>query len=134
MICFVVMGFTKIVEGFFILFCFVLFCFVLLCFVFILLSFSYYFFNLHKSLQPQTQTKTNNSKYEGEFKQDHMNGLGELTFVDGSYAGEFKKGEFDGVGVREWNDGRYYKGSWKKVRKGRGGGRLFWVLIFFFFH
>ena len=128
MICFVGMEFMRIMGGNYLFF----FSFSLFL-LFICLT--------HHTPHPPT-TKIL-SKYEGEFKQDHMNGFGELTFEDGTYAGEFKKGEFDGVGVREWNDGRYYKGSWRKVSLGRGfmfcfvfvflDGVEFCLTFFFFF-
>ena len=56
----------------------------------------------------------NLDKYEGEFKDDKMNGYGIYTFVDGEqYKGEFKDDNMNGQGVLTYQNGNCYKGEWK---------------------
>jgi hypothetical protein len=61
-------------------------------------------------------------KYEGEFSNGKRQGLGRMTYVDGStYEGEFKNGLRDGTGTAVFKDGSQYVGEWKAdLRNGHG--------------
>jgi hypothetical protein len=51
-------------------------------------------------------------KYEGEFKDGEINGIGKLTMVNGNkYEGEFKNGEMSGNGKYTWASGNEYEGN-----------------------
>jgi hypothetical protein len=50
--------------------------------------------------------------YEGEFKQDHRNGRGRLTVLNGiTYVGEFQNDRFEGDGVLTFTNGKTYSGK-----------------------
>lgn len=63
-----------------------------------------------------------NGVYEGEFKDDKMNGKGIYRWNDaGMYYGEWKDGHQHGKGTQSWADGSVYDGEWKEGNKhGRG--------------
>ena len=45
------------------------------------------------------KTWKNGSKYQGEWRDDEMNGFGTYTFKSGkNYTGDFRDGNFDGKG------------------------------------
>lgn len=53
-------------------------------------------------------------QYNGNWKDDMMNGYGEYTFSSGSiYKGTFKDNLFDGNGEYVFADGSKYNGEWK---------------------
>lgn len=64
----------------------------------------------------------NGYKYEGEFKEDHFHGSGELTLPDGSrYEGEWVRGQKHGCGLFISPDGLTYSGQWQNgMREGNG--------------
>ena len=48
------------------------------------------------------------SKFVGEYKDGERNGQGTETFSNGGkYVGEFKDGKFHGQGTKTWSDGMY---------------------------
>ena len=54
------------------------------------------------------------SKYVGEWKDDHAYGQGTLTFVTGDkYVGEFRDGKFHGQGTYTFEDGSVEEGMWE---------------------
>ena len=61
-------------------------------------------------------------KYIGEVKNGKPNGLGSLTYPDGSkYVGEYKDGKRHGQGTSTWSDGRKYVGEYKDgIPNGQG--------------
>ena len=64
-------------------------------------------------------------KYEGDYKNNKMEGKGILFFENGDkYEGEFLKDKFNGKGVYTWNDGNIYEGGFKDDFK-EGKGKLF---------
>ena len=55
-----------------------------------------------------------NITYEGQFSGGYFQGLGKLTFPDGStYYGEFVKDNINGHGRAEYSNGNSYVGYWK---------------------
>ena len=53
-------------------------------------------------------------QYEGEFKSNCRDGIGEERYKDGSiYQGEFKNGLKHGIGTYFWKDESKYEGEWK---------------------
>jgi hypothetical protein len=67
-------------------------------------------------------TKSWNIIYEGEWKDDNINGKGKMTFIDGSsYEGEFKEGKKEGKGTYNHISGTKYEGEWKNgMMNGKG--------------
>ena len=61
-------------------------------------------------------------KYQGDVKNGKPNGLGSLTYPDGSkYVGEYKDGKLNGQGTSTWSDGRKYVGEYRDgERTGQG--------------
>ena len=58
--------------------------------------------------------KDTHPKYQGQVKDGEPNGLGSLTYPDGSkYVGEYKDGKLNGQGTSTWSDGRKYVGEYK---------------------
>ncbi len=56
-------------------------------------------------------------RYEGEWKNDEMDGNGVYHFASGaSYEGGFQSGQFQGEGVYRWADGKRYEGGWSRSR------------------
>lgn len=58
--------------------------------------------------------------YEGEFKNNHLDGKGKLILSDKttSYTGMFKNNRMHGLGVYDWGDGvRIYIGTYIKDKK-----------------
>ena len=54
----------------------------------------------------------NSDIFQGQFKNDKMNGHGVYKYADGAiYEGEFKYGKKNGHGVYTWTDGSKYKGQ-----------------------
>jgi len=52
--------------------------------------------------------------YDGQWKDDIMQGEGTLTFTDGSsYTGAFLDGQFTGQGKYKWPSGAVYSGLWR---------------------
>ena len=60
--------------------------------------------------------------YKGDVENGKPNGLGSLTYPDGSkYVGEFKDGKLNGQGTSTWSDGRKYVGEYKDgIPNGQG--------------
>lgn len=55
------------------------------------------------------------SYYEGEFKDDEINGIG--TYYDShkgtEYSGQWRMGEKHGKGLLKYSDGSHYNGEWE---------------------
>jgi hypothetical protein len=66
--------------------------------------------------------KDTHPKYQGQVKDGKPNGLGSLTYPDGSkYVGEYKDGKRHGQGTSTWSDGRKYVGEYKDgIPNGQG--------------
>ena len=66
--------------------------------------------------------KDTHPKYQGQVKDGKPNGLGSLTYPDGSkYVGEYKDGKKHGQGTSTWSDGRKYVGEYKDgIPNGQG--------------
>jgi len=66
--------------------------------------------------------KETQPKYQGQVKDGKPNGLGSLTYPDGSkYVGEFKDGKKHGQGTFTWSNGKKSVGEWKDgERNGQG--------------
>jgi hypothetical protein len=61
-------------------------------------------------------------KYEGEFYNGKRQGMGKMTYTDGStYDGQFKDGLRDGAGTAVFRDGSQYVGEWKADRRNGHG-------------
>jgi len=62
-------------------------------------------------------TFPNGSQYVGNFKDDNMNGQGTYTFSDGTqYIGQWIDGKLNGLGTYSYTDGTRYKGDWSNGR------------------
>ena len=60
----------------------------------------------------------NRCGYEGEWKNDNMDGYGIYYFSDGrKYLGEWKNNYMEGFGIYIWNNGKKYYGFFKKGTK-----------------
>jgi len=56
--------------------------------------------------------------YKGDVENGKPNGLGVITFLDGSkFVGEYKDGEQNGQGTETYPSGSMYVGEWKDGRK-----------------
>lgn len=57
----------------------------------------------------------NGDRYDGEWTDDKMHGIGKYTFGDGGhvYNGSFKDGKEDGIGTLRFAFGDVYEGEWK---------------------
>ena len=65
-------------------------------------------------------------KYQGQVKEGKPNGLGSLTYPDGSnYVGEYKDGKLNGQGTSTWSDGRKYVGEYKDGKPNGQGTHSF---------
>lgn len=71
------------------------------------------------------------ASYEGEFKDNKINGYGTMIFWNASskYQGNFKDNKMDGDGIMIYANGHTYKGEWKnnemiKVREGTKSRRI----------
>lgn len=52
-------------------------------------------------------------QYEGEFKDNLMNGFGNYAFADGkTYQGYYLEDKKHGYGIYKWTDGKSYQGWW----------------------
>jgi len=70
--------------------------------------------------------KDTHPKYQGQVKDGKPNGLGSLTYPDGSkYVGEFKDGKQHGQGTWTSTEGQKYVGEWKDGKK-HGQGTETW--------
>ena len=66
----------------------------------------------------------NGNVYEGEIKNNLMNGHGTHTWPDGTqYVGNWDNGERTGHGTQTWPDGQEYVGNWNNGQK-NGQGTL----------
>ena len=65
--------------------------------------------------------KGTHTKYEGDVENGKPNGLGVITFLDGSkFVGEYKDGKQHGQGTETYPSGSKYVGEWKDgVRNGQ---------------
>lgn len=64
-------------------------------------------------------------RYEGEWKQDKMEGKGKFTWKDKrSYEGHYKDGKKSGHGVMIWPSGVKYVGEWQNGQQ-NGQGKLY---------
>jgi len=75
-------------------------------------------------------TYPDGSKYVGEFKDGKQNGQGTYTFgkgkwEGGKYVGEFKDGKYNGQGTFTKKNGKKYVGEWKDGRKDGQGTDIF---------
>lgn len=58
------------------------------------------------------------SIYEGEMKDDMLNGQGTIKFANGNkYVGGFKDSKYDGKGTLTFMDGLIYTGEWKDGKR-----------------
>ena len=66
-------------------------------------------------LNGKGQVTTNKYNYVGEFKNDELNGYGEIQFLESgdNYKGKFENNDICGVGVYEWKNGDKYEGAMK---------------------
>lgn len=68
-------------------------------------------------------TFSNEDRYEGEFKLNHINGSGKYFYSEGSvYKGEFKNDLKHGKGIYYWNEKCWFEGTWendKPLGKGK---------------
>jgi hypothetical protein len=56
----------------------------------------------------------NGDIYEGDIKDNNINGIGKYIWSDGEvYHGEFKDGLPDGIGYRIYNNNDFWLGSWR---------------------
>lgn len=63
--------------------------------------------------------------YEGEFKNNNMEGKGTMIWPDESrYEGEFKQGKMHGKGTKHFANGNRYIGDWKNDLQ-HGSGVLY---------
>ena len=62
------------------------------------------------------------SKYDGEWKDNKMHGMGVYRWIDGRmYEGSYVHDKKHGYGVYRWADGRKYEGKWENGKQhGRG--------------
>ena len=63
-----------------------------------------------------------NDNYEGEFKNNQINGKGIYKWNDGDvYKGDFLNGKMNGNGIYEWPNGRTYEGEYiNGIKEGKG--------------
>ena len=67
--------------------------------------------------------KETHPKYQGQVKDGKPNGLGSLTYPDGSkYIGEYKDGEKHGIGTLTYSDGTKFVGVFKDDNFWNGTG------------
>lgn len=60
----------------------------------------------------------NNGKYEGEFHDDKISGIGSFYFKDERiYHGEWVDNKMEGSGLLKWKDGKKYEGFFKNNKK-----------------
>ena len=60
----------------------------------------------------QVVTYADGNRYEGEWKDNKMNGYGVLYLADGGrYEGEWHTSERMSLGVQYWADGHFFKGE-----------------------
>ena len=60
----------------------------------------------------------NNGRYEGQLKQDKMEGQGKYYFKNGDiYEGEFKNNKREGKGIYYMKNGNKYEGDFKNDKK-----------------
>ena len=65
-------------------------------------------------------------KYEGEIENGKPNGMGTLTYLNGTmYLGEYKDGREHGQGTVTWSNGYKYVGEWRNG-KNHGKGTYTW--------
>ena len=62
------------------------------------------------------------SIYDGSFKDEKLNGVGDYKFSNGdSYIGNFKNGLKHGEGVYKWKNGNRFDGNWiEDIKEGKG--------------
>ena len=66
----------------------------------------------------ETNKRSWNCTYSGEWKNDTRNGQGTMIWVDGDkYEGEWVNGSRHGFGKYQWPNGNYYEGGWKNGEK-----------------
>ena len=67
---------------------------------------------------------TNKFHYEGQFNNDYLDGKGKIQFLNTGhqYQGDFKENEMDGYGVFKWKNGYVYEGFMKNGKM-NGKGR-----------
>ena len=57
---------------------------------------------------------SNGDRYNGEWKNDTMNGIGVYQYANGDrYEGGWKDGLMDGEGIITFSDGSTYKSKWR---------------------
>ncbi|KAL4445510.1 hypothetical protein ABPG74_004584 [Tetrahymena malaccensis] len=86
--------------------------------------------NANKSInQNQVKQYLNGDIYQGQFKEDKMNGKGTYFYNESSdckkYEGEYVNDKMEGFGVLEWRDGDRYEGYFKNGQK-NGKGTYFY--------
>ena len=63
----------------------------------------------------------NGDIYEGDFKNNIIEGEGISKSKEGNYTGSWSQNERNGQGYFEWNDGDHYQGNWvDNLRSGKG--------------
>ena len=59
----------------------------------------------------------NGNIYIGNFKDDLMNGIGQMIYSNGDeYIGQWENGQKNGLGIFTWNDKTKYNGEFKKKK------------------
>ena len=59
----------------------------------------------------------NGNKYEGEFRNNTIEGKGKFIYTEDVYEGDYKDCEKEGKGAYFFNDGDVYEGDWKNSAK-----------------
>jgi hypothetical protein len=82
---------------------------------------------MHGGMQVQgTTTWSDGRRYEGQWRDERINGRGTFRWPDGRvYVGDWKDGTYDGTGDFTWANGDHYIGAWLQGKR-NGYGRMWW--------
>lgn len=80
------------------------------------------FYNDTKEGQGKLQYKKKKDRYEGQFQNNSINGIGTYTWENGdNYTGTFQQGKMDGRGRYLWAEGDEYEGDYiDGIKEGNG--------------